>query len=277
MICFDNHLHLRREGRYLEAVEEFKNAGGTHFILCQYPMPEVVLREKNYQTCYQQTIQMAGEIRTTLGVEVFVVVGPYPVDLLSLQEKFGRQTALSIMKKGMDDAASLCREQKCIGIGEIGRPHFPVNQQIIQDSNDLVAYGMQQAKDARVPVVLHTESATPQQCKEFVEMGKRVGLHADQIVKHFAPPLITQDENFGLMPSVLATRKNIVTALQKGNRFLMETDYIDDLRRPGAVLAPKTVPKLTKNLLQENLLSEHQAHMIHVTNPQTTYHIDLDG
>ncbi|MBN2599107.1 MAG: TatD family hydrolase [Candidatus Thermoplasmatota archaeon] len=277
MICFDNHLHLRREGRFLEAVKEFMNAGGTHFILCQYPMPEVVLEEKSYQTCYQQTIQMAEEIRTTLGVEVFVVVGPYPVDLLSLQEKFGRQTALSIMKKGMDEAANLCREQKCIGIGEIGRPHFPVDQQIIQDSNYLVAYGMQQAKDVGVPVVLHTESATPQQCNEFVEMGRRVGLHANQIVKHFAPPLIALDENFGLMPSVLATRKNIVAALQKGNRFLMETDYIDDLRRPGAVLAPKSVPKLTKNLLQENLLSEHQAHIIHVTNPQATYHIDLES
>ncbi len=276
MICFDNHLHLRRDGRFLDAVKEFQNAGGTHFILCQYPMPERVLKEKSYQTCYEETLRMAEEIRAAIGIGVFVVVGPYPVDLLPLQETFGREIALAIMKKGMDEAANLCREQKCIALGEIGRPHFPVDQQIIQDSNDLLSYGMQQAKDAGVPVVLHTESATPMQCKEFVEMGRKVGLNADRIVKHFAPPLITQDENFGLMPSVLATRRNIVAAIQKGTRFLMETDYIDDMRRPGAVLAPKSVPKLTKNLLQENLVSEQQAHVIHVENPQTTYHIDLE-
>ncbi len=276
MICFDNHLHLRRDGRFLDAVKEFQNAGGTHFILCQYPMPERVLKEKSYQTCYEETLHMAEEIRAAIGIGVFVVVGPYPVDLLPLQETFGREIALAIMKKGMDEAANLCREQKCIALGEIGRPHFPVDQQIIQDSNDLLSYGMQQAKDAGVPVVLHTESATPMQCKEFVEMGRKVGLNADRIVKHFAPPLITQDENFGLMPSVLATRRNIVAAIQKGTRFLMETDYIDDMRRPGAVLAPKSVPKLTKNLLQENLVSEQQAHVIHVENPQTTYHIDLE-
>ena len=219
---------------------------------------------------------MAEEIRAAVGISVFVVVGPYPVDILPLQEKFGREIAIAIMKKGMDEAAVLCEERKCIAIGEIGRPHFPVDQQILQDSNDVLFYGMQKAKDVGVPVVLHTESTTPMQCKELVEIGRKVGLNPEKIVKHFAPPLITSDENFGLMPSVLAIKKNIVEALQKGARFLMETDYIDDFRRPGAVLEPKTVPKLTKNLLAENIMTEQQAHIIHVENPQNTYAIELE-
>ena len=276
MILFDNHQHLRRDGRFLDAVREFQNAGGTHFILCQYPMPDLVMKEKSYKTCYQQTLQMAEEIRAAAGIGVFVVVGPYPVDIIPLQEKFGRETAIEIMKKGMDEAALLCEERQCIAIGEIGRPHFPVDPQILQDSNDILFYGMQKAKDVGVPVVLHTESTTPMQCKELVEIGRKVGLNPEKIVKHFAPPLITSDENFGLMPSVLAIKKNIVEALQKGARFLMETDYIDDLRRPGAVLGPKTVPKLTKNLLAENIMTEQQAHIIHVVNPQNTYAIKLE-
>jgi TatD-related deoxyribonuclease len=234
------------------------------------------MQEKSYKSCYQETLQMAEEIRATVGIGVFVVVGPYPVDILPLQEKFGRETAIAIMKKGMDEAAVLCEERKCIAIGEIGRPHFPVDQQILQDSNDILFYGMQKAKDVGVPVVLHTESTTPMQCKELVEIGRKVSLNPEKIVKHFSPPLITHDENFGLMPSVLAIKKNIVEALQKGTRFLMETDYIDDLRRPGAVLGPKTVPKLTKNLLAENIMTEQQAHMIHVENPQNTYAIELE-
>jgi len=276
MIFFDNHLHLRREGRFLDAAREFHNAGGTHFILCQYPMTETVLKEKSYQSCYQETIRMAEEIRGSVGIGVFVVVGPYPVDFLHLQEQFGRENALTIMKKGIDEAAMLCKEHKCIAIGEIGRPHFMVSQQIVQDSNDILLYGMQKAKDVGVPVVLHTESTTPMRCKEFVEMGDTVGLKPEKIVKHFAPPLITPDENFGLMPSVLATKKNILEALQKGTRFFMETDYIDDLRRPGAVLAPKTVPRLTKRLLEENIMSEQQAHTIHVENPKDVYGIELE-
>ncbi len=276
MIILDNHLHLRRDGRYLDAIREFTHAGGTHFVLAQYPMPELVIQEKSYKPCYQETLKMAQEIRSTIDVQVYVVVGPYPVDYLKLKEKFGRDAAIQLMKKGMDQAAELCKEQQCIAIGEIGRPHFLVDAQIIEDSNTILEYGMERAKDVGVPVVLHTESTTPEQCKELVELGKKVGLPSEKIVKHFAPPLITHEENYGLMPSVLASKKNITEALKKGSRFLMETDYIDDLRRPGAVLGPKTVPSLTKNLLALGMMSEDQAYEIHVQNPEKTYNITIE-
>jgi TatD-related deoxyribonuclease len=237
----------------------------------------MVIKEKNYRSCYLETLKMAEEIRSKLDIGVFVTVGPYPVDYIRLLEKFGRKTAFHIMKKGIDEAAMLCEEKKCIAIGEIGRPHFPVNEQIMKDSNEILVYGMQKAKDTHVPVVLHTESTTPENCKELVELGKKTGLSADKIIKHYSPPLILKDENYGLMPSVLATEKNILLAIKKGTRFLMETDYIDDPRRPGAVLGPKTVPKRTLNLLEKGLLTESQAYRIHKENPEATYDICLDG
>lgn len=277
MIIFDNHLHLRRDGRFIDAVKDFKNAGGTHFVLCQLPMIDIVIKNKSYNLCYKETLAMAKEICKSVDVGVFVTVGPYPVDFLKLSEKFGREPAIKIMKKGMDEAAKLCEEKKIIGIGEIGRPHFPVNEQVIIDSNEILLYGMQKAKDADVPVILHTESTTSVDCKEFVDMGKKAGLRADKIVKHYSPPLILESENFGLMPSVLASKKNIIVAIGKGTRFLMETDYIDDPQRPGAVLGPKTVPKKTKEFLENGLFSEKQVYMIHKENPEKTYNISLKG
>ncbi|MCK4365089.1 MAG: TatD family hydrolase [Thermoplasmatales archaeon] len=276
MIVFDNHLHLRRDGRFIDAIKEFKKAGGTHFVLCQLPMTNLVIRDKSYESCYKETLAMADEIRSNINIGVFVTVGPYPVDYLRLLEKFDRDSAINIMKKGIDEAANLCEEKKCIGIGEIGRPHFPVDQQIIEDSNEIMLYGMEVAKDVDVPVVLHTESTTPEQCKELVEMGQKVGLPANKIVKHYAPPLVLKDENYGLMPSVLASEKNIAKAIEKSTRFMMETDYIDDPRRPGAVLGPKTVPKRTLNLLQKGNLTEKQAYEIHKINPEKTYGISLE-
>jgi TatD-related deoxyribonuclease len=277
MIIFDNHLHLRRDGRFLEAVAEFQKAGGTHFVLCQYPMISRVLKDGHYRDCYQETLKMAEEIRQATGIGVFVTVGPYPVDYLTLNERFGRDQAMHMMKTGMEEAARLCQKGDCIAIGEIGRPHFPVDPHLLQDSNEILFYGMQKAHDVDVPVVLHTESTTPEQCKELVDMGKKAGLPPDKIVKHFSPPLILEQENYGLMPSVLASKQNIQTALTKGTRFLMETDYIDDPKRPGAVLSPKTVPKRTKILLEEGLLTDQQAHEIHKQNPEKTYGIHLEG
>ncbi len=276
MIIFDNHLHLRRDGLFLDAIKEFKKAGGTHFVLCQYPMPHIVLKEKSYKSCYRQTLEMAEEIRKNIDIGVFVTVGPYPVDYLNLIEKFDRYKVIEIMKKGMDEAAELCKEGKCIAIGEIGRPHFPVDETVIMDSNEILLYGMQKARDVNVPVVLHTESTTPQSCKEFVEMGKKAGLKNDKIVKHFSPPLIFEDENYGLMPSVIASEKNILKAIKKGTRFMLETDYIDDLSRPGAVLGPKTIPSKMLSFLEKEIISEDQIYKIHKDNPEKTYDICLN-
>lgn len=276
MIIFDNHLHLRRDGRFIDAIKEFKKAGGTHFVLCHLPMTNLVIKNKSYQICYNETLAMAEEIRSKIDVGVFVTVGPYPVDYIRLLEKFDRNDAINIMKKGIDEAAKFCEEKQCIGIGEIGRPHFAVDQQIIEDSNEILLYGMEVAKDIDVPVILHTESTTPEQCKELVEMGQKVGLPANKIVKHYSPPLVLKDENFGLMPSVLASEKNIAVAIQKSTRFMMETDYIDDPCRPGAVLGPKTVPKRTLDLFQKGNLTEKQIYEIHKTNPEKTYGISLE-
>ena len=277
MIIFDNHLHLRRNGLFLNAIKEFKIAGGTHFILCQLPMTNLVIRDKSYRKCYQETLKMAEEIRSNIRVGVFVSVGPYPVDYLKLKEIFGREYAIQIMKEGIDLAADLCKEQKCIAIGEIGRPHFPVDKQTLNDSNKILLYGMIKAKDVDVPVVIHTESTTSDQCKELVDMGKKAGLSAGKIVKHYSPPLIKKNENHGVMPSVLASEKNVIEALKKGTRFLMETDYIDDPRRPGAVLSPRTVPRRTKELIEKGLLTDKQSNIIHKVNPENTYGIDLEG
>ena len=268
-------MHLRRDGRFLEAVKEFINAGGTHFTLCQYPMVEKVIQHKSYEPVYEETLIMAEEIRNTLDVTVYTTVGPYPVDYLKLTEAFGRTQAIEIMKRGMDQAAHLCEEKQCIAIGEIGRPHFPVDPQVMDDANEILQYGMQKASEVDVPVVLHTETATSMQCKELVTMGKKAGLSAEKIVKHFAPPLIYPEENHGLFPSVLASKKNIREAASKGTRFMMETDYIDDPRRPGAVLGPKTVPRRTHELLDNNILTEDEISIIHQENPEKTYGITM--
>ncbi|MBU0497707.1 MAG: TatD family hydrolase, partial [Candidatus Thermoplasmatota archaeon] len=199
-----------------------------------------------------------------------------PVDYLKFIETHNREFAVHLMRQGIDEAADLCTKGVAIGIGEIGRPHFPIDSQIMSDSNQILLYGMQKAQEIKVPVIIHSESTTPDQCLELVRMGAKVGLPADKIVKHFSPPLITYEENHGLLPSVLASKKNVQAALKKGDRFLMETDYIDDPRRPGAVLGTKTVPRLTHALRDAGCMTDKQYQNIHITLPQKTYDIDLD-
>jgi len=77
------------------------------------------------------------------------------------------------------------------------------------------------------------------------------------------------------VPSILAKEDLVKTALRGSPRFLLETDYIDDPRRPGAVLGPATVPRKTRAWLESGVLKEDEAWRIHKDLPERTYRIEF--
>lgn len=273
----DNHLHLDPDGNNVDAVQDFINAGGTHIVMCYKPLRSYpITKLKNYRSAFEANYNLVAQVRNKTSVKIFLSLGPYPVDLIRLSESMSIGEAKSIMMKGMDLAAKYVEEGKTIAIGEIGRPHFKVSQEFIEVSNEILEYGMGLAKDVGCPVILHTESSTPDVCRELAEMADRAGLKRDKVVKHYSPPLVLESENHGLFPSVLATEDAIKTAIGKNNRFLMETDFLDDVTRPGAVLGIKTVPKRTRAFLDKGLFTEDDVWRIHKDNPETVYGVEIE-
>ncbi len=276
LIIFDNHVHLSYRGRHAEAVKEFKKYGGTHLNFCPYTDVRRILKEKSYMGCYEEGIKLAREAEERSGVKIFLTIGPYPIDYLKLREAVGREEAMQIMRRGMEEAAELCKEGVAIAIGEIGRPHFEVDEKTWKDSNEIMKYGMEMAKEANVPVILHMEKATPENMKEIAEMARKVGFKEEKVIKHYSPPLILPEENHGIFPSVIAKEDNIREAFKKGKRFMLETDFLDDLKRPGAVLDIKTIPRKLKKLLQQGEIDENEVMVINKDNPEKIYGISLD-
>jgi len=272
MQILDNHFHVRADGRNVDAAREFERAGGTHLIIAHLPHKEYRIEKlKDHRPAFELTLELAERIRRETGLRVFVTVGPYPVELLRLSEQMSLSDAVNIMREGMATAAELVEERKVIAIGEIGRPHFPVDSQILEASNEIMRYGMELASEVGCPVVLHTESATPKVFEELATFADESGLKREKVIKHFSTPIVDVEKNFGLFPSIVSSRRNIMEAISQGSRFLMETDYLDDMRRPGAVLGPATVPKRTKAFLASGAFSEDDVHKIHKDNPELIY------
>ena len=276
MLIFDNHMHLRRDGRYIEAIKEFKKHGGTHLNFCPYTDYKRVIKEKSYTGLYEDGIKLAKEAENKTGIKIFLTVGPYPVDYVKMKEMIGKEKAMQLMKKGMEEAYKLCMEGKAIAIGEIGRPHFKVDKETWDESIDIMKYGMMLAKDANVPVVLHMEAANEKNMKELAAMADEIGMDRSKVIKHYSPPLVKKDENFGIFPSVLAKKDAVIEAFKKGRYFMLETDYLDDPRRPGAVLSLKTVPKRINELLQKGIIDENDVYIINKENPERIYGIILE-
>jgi len=273
----DNHIHLQPQGRNVEAVKEYQKAGGTHLILSHMPYDQVQVHSvEDFMLSYDITIGLAERCNRETSVKVFCTVGPYPVLLLPLAEEHGLPMAKEIMMGAMDAAASLVREGKAVAIGEVGRPHFPVSEEVMAVSNEVLSHGMRLCKEVGCAIVIHSESATPETLADLARMADRVGLVRGKVVKHFCAPLVTAEENHGVMPSVLASKSAFAEALSKGHRFLLETDFMDDPTRPGAVLGISTVPKRVKTLLTGEPGLQEIAWKISKDNPELVYGIEIE-
>ncbi|MDH7509236.1 MAG: TatD family hydrolase [Methanomassiliicoccales archaeon] len=274
---FDNHIHLRPSGRNIDALREFRKVGGTHAILVHLPYDEIkIVDEESFERSFDIAVNIANKARKEVDVGLDLVVGPYPALIIPLAEMYGINRAVEIMRGGMEIAQRFVREQKAVGIGEIGRPHFPISEEILKASNDVLKYGMELAADIDCPVILHTESVTPETMKEIASMADAAGLRRERVVKHYCPPYVLPEENHGLFPSILASREAIREAIKKGRRFLMETDYLDDPNRPGAVMAITTVPKRSYSFLQSGVFTEDDLWRIHKENPEKVYGLTID-
>jgi TatD-related deoxyribonuclease len=269
----DNHVHLEEvRGRHVDSARDFQKAGGTHLIISGPPQEEFRIKStEDWRKAYDITIALKERVNTETSVKAFATVGPYPGELLEIEKALGLEKAVQLMMEGVEIASQYVRDGRALAIGEMGRPHFPVSTEVWNVSNEIMFHGMRLAKEVGCAIVLHTESTTLESMKELGLMADKAGLPRSRVVKHYCPPFVLPEENFGLMPSVLAGKDASKAAISKGTRFLMETDFLDDLKRPGAVLAITTVPKRTLNFIKLGLMTEEQAYKIHQDNPRETY------
>ncbi|MGN0099054.1 MAG: TatD family hydrolase [Candidatus Methanomethylophilaceae archaeon] len=269
---YDNHIHMSPSGRNVDALREFQAAGGTGLTLVTLPYKEVrISKGEDFARSYEITYSLAEKARECTDLEINIAVGPYPVLMIPLAEAYGLERAEEMMMKGMDDAARDVAEGRAVAIGEIGRPHFPVPQEIWDASNRVLLHGMELARENDVPVIIHCESEADTD-RSLAELADEAGLDRGLVVKHSSPPWVTDEETHGVMPSIPASKSNLKEALSKGtDRFMIETDYIDDPEKPGAIMSVNTVPKKVAAWVANGQVPEESIHRICRDIPDSLY------
>jgi TatD-related deoxyribonuclease len=56
---------------------------------------------------------------------------------------------------------------------------------------------------------------------------------------------------------------------------MMESDFMDEHSRPGAVTGPKSVPRFTQRLLTEGAITEDDVCRIHTETPAKVYGVEI--
>ena len=258
---FDQHLHLDRNNRFLDAVSDFSKSGGTAILLVHKPefSRSLPTDRQGYEKVYSETISMAEEIRRNFDLEVGVALGPHPVTWETQIANLGLKKstelhleAVSLALEHIDSGTANC-------LGEVGRPHYPVAEEIWEEANEMLLEVLSMASSAKTSVQLHVEDNDDVTCHELSQLCRSAGLPLDRAIRHYAPPNVSAEFTHGLSATVNVGKGSIATLTETANRAIspwgMETDFLDDKNRPGAVLGPKTVPKRTHELASSLLSS----------------------
>jgi TatD-related deoxyribonuclease len=266
----DNHLHLDpRHGRGIDAVEEFHRLGGTHLLVVNKPSWLLGVEPATgaeFRPVFEETVGVVEEATAVLDGRAWPVLGVHPglVSKLVDDRGFDPAAARDLMCAGLDVAAEFVREGRALAL-KSGRPHYEVSDAVWEASNEVLRHALSLGADRDCAVQLHTEAT--EDLTEVAAWAEERGLPARRVVKHYAGGRLA-----GPTPSVMSEKDRLETAAERGAPFLMETDFVDDPDRPGAVLGPKTVPRRVRWLLEEGY--DDAVRLAHVETPGSVYGID---
>ena len=256
---WDTHLHLDLEARGLSAAQDFSNAGGTHICLVHKPsfpsrLPQSI---EQVDQAYRKTLDLAAMVRERVEIEVRVILGPHPVVWEKQIHTLGMEESSQLHLDSVELALNYCAEGKAVALGEVGRPHYQVTEEIWSAANTQLENVMRMASQAGFPIQLHVEDNGAETNAELAEICDRSGLSRKNAVHHYASADVSQSFTHGLSSSVSMGKGSIFDLMNTFDKcastWTMETDYLDDPNRPGAVLGPKTVPKRTQQLVEDLL------------------------
>lgn len=269
----DDHLHLDpARGRGIEAVEEFARSGGTHLLVVNKPSwhhgVEVATGE-DFRAVFETTIGTVEAASAVLPGRAWPVLGVHPGLVSRLVDDRGLavEDARDLMRAGLEVAAEYVAEGPALAL-KSGRPHYDVPAAVRDASNAVLRRALELGAETGCAVQLHTESTTD--LSDVAGWAEDAGLAPERVVKHYA-----QGHCEGVTPSVMSRRDRLEVAAERGDPFLMETDFVDDPDRPGAVMGPKTVPRRVRWLQEEG--HDDAVRNAHVDTPRRVYGIDTQG
>ena len=269
----DNHLHLDCErGRGMDAVDEFVRLGGTHLLIVNQPSWKLGVEATDpeaFRTVFETTCEIVEDATDRLPGRAWAILGAHPglITRLTDERDCSPAEARACMQGILDIAAEYVDDGRALGL-KSGRPHYDVDEAIWDASNDVMKHAFELAAAVDCAVQLHTEAS--EDLTEVAEWAEVRGLAPHRVVKHYAGGRLA-----GPTPSVMSNRDWIETAVESGEPFLMETDFIDDPDRPGAVLGPKTVPRRVRWLAEQGY--NEAIETAHVETPKSVYGIDTES
>ncbi len=258
---------------------KFKSIGGWFIALVGLPPHHYGITESGVEAhlkAYRIAVEEAKRAREE-GLETRVLVGFHPAEV---DEYFRRGWSLrDIVELGyrlIDEIARLHREGLVDGIGEVGRQHYSTSPPRIIASQLITEYALEVARDNDMIVHLHLEQggyATVESIRRLVDYTgidySRVFLH------HVGYEEALYSSRYRLWYTVPCKKKTLHRLFrEKPCHMLIESDFIDDPRRPGVSSYPWDIAVVVEEALRDNNVDEEYLYRVFVDNVVCAYRVN---
>ena len=191
------------------------------------------------------------------GLKVACFSGFHPADVERLIDRYRikPEEVLRLGVKVVSMAARLCREGVLDGIGEVGRQHFKTSPERVAIAMEIAAEALLAAEEGCL-VQLHLEQGGRITVETVHRMVDRAGLSTSSrariIFHHSTVAMAEAARSLGYWSTVPGVPKLLdYAAFNVKPVFLVESDFIDDPRRPGVVVYPWVMAAKLRDLASQ--------------------------
>lgn len=285
LVFADAHVHSSPLGlgAYRVAMK-FRNSNGWFMALVMLPPWHygVKLSPHNIDGVYDKAIKIflsECSAARDAGLRISCLAGFHPAEIDKLIGMGMRaESILELGERVLEKELSLCKDGTIDGIGEVGRQHYKTMPERVAIATSLMIKAFEYARDYDCLVHLHLENAGHVTVLTVDRLAKIVKTPSQRIVFHHASLRVAEAaEGQGYYATLPGKKELLSQAFGRGipvSRLLIESDYIDDPRRPCASSCPWEIVENQLSLVREGTINEEILFKINVDNIVEYYGVE---
>ncbi len=281
LVFADAHLHSTPRGMGARRVaERFRRVGGWFMALVMLPPWHYVDGFKpsldNYRRAQEVFLRECREAQAQ-GLRVACLAGFHPAEvdkLIGMGLK--PEEVLRLAEEVIGLVEGLCARGEISGVGEIGRQHYKTTPERFAIAEAVMIRGLEVAKDHSCIVHLHLENAGPITVDTTLKIVDYVGVKRNRIFFHHASLRVAERAiEVGATATIPGKKELLRRAFTSLNPlFMVESDYIDDPKRPCVSSCPWEVVEAQKQLLEEGVVDEEVLARVNIDNIVRFYGVE---
>ncbi len=229
---------------------------------------------EGYEKTLNMMLEEAKRARDA-GLRVSVLFGFHPADVDKLMGQMEPEKVLEFGMRVLDLVEKYLREGKLDGIGEVGRQHYKTSPVAVVIAQMIMDRAISVSKDYDAVVHLHLEQGGKITALDIKDRIDRFGAKKEKVVIHHARgKSLKAAVEEGLVATVPGVKGSLEKAVSLPPSYMVESDHIDDPKRPGIVVYPWEMAKNQLELLGEGLVDEDYLYKINVENVVRTFGVE---